>query len=561
MSRLVRLSSVSSIALALIALSGVSGRAQSPASGELLRVPWVQFVDGVQNAPVAGAVHASSADSAKAMVFVVTRQPAHGHASFADAAKEQWVYTPEPGFVGNDEFRIGVTAHGLTKEQRVVVMVNYAATRRTLYVDAVHGSDKNPGTEKRPFASIQAASDVTRPGDTVLIEDGTYNQTSPEGVVTIARSGAPGAMITYRAYPGAHPKLFAKDAWNHILITASYIRVEGLEIAGNAQNVSIDDAAKVEARFESGHGLSFGPETSFAETNGISIRPANQKAPLRERIYPRRIEIVGNNIHDVQGGGISAQWSDLVTIAGNRIHDVAIRAMYACSGISILGAQTTDAATPAYRMVVENNLVVGARTYVKWVSVKHMSDGNGIILDSNRNAQDKGEPFTGRFLVANNVVMASGGAGIQVFSTDNADVVFNTVYDNSLTPELEYGQIWAHAASNLRVENNILVAGHDAKINEAFKDNNNVIYDYNIYFGGRKPGMMGPHDIVGDPEFVNPKDGNLKLQASSPAVDSGVTGFPVARDFDGNPRVSGKGPDRGAFELQGNTRKSESAAR
>ena len=39
---------------------------------------------------------------------------------------------------------------------------------------------------------------------------------------------------------------------------------------------------------------------------------------------------------------------------------------------------------------------------------------------------------------------------------------------NSLTPGIHYGQIWVHKAPNVRVENNIAVAGEGALINQAF---------------------------------------------------------------------------------------------
>jgi hypothetical protein len=536
------------VALMAVGLAELPARASdTPTQG--FNAPAYFYTDAVQDAMVAGHIGAIP-DGAKPLSFAVAKKPSHGSVEWADTAKDSWVYTPEKGFLGNDDFVVSTTSGGSTKKTRVVVLVNYPPANRKLYVDVAKGNDKNPGTEAEPFASIQAASNVTKPGDTVFIKDGTYEQMSGEGVLVISRSGAPGAMITYRPYPGQHPKLFSKNAWNVVLITGSFIRVQGLEIVGNMPNVSIADAAKVEERFELGIDKTYGPETSFAQTNGLSIRPSDTKAPIPERIFPRHLEIVANKVHDVQGGGISAQWTDYVTVQGNSIKNSAGRAMYAASGISILGQQNTDWLDPAYKVYVQNNYIVNARTYVKWAAVKHMSDGNGIILDSNRNTLEKGEPYKGKYLVANNIVIGSGGAGIQVFATDNADVVFNTVYNNSLTPGLEYGQIWVHATSNLRIENNILVAGFDARINQFFTDNKNVVYDYNVYFGGRKPEIVGPHDVIGDPKFVSLETANLQLQPTSPAVDSGVAGFAVNRDFDGKPRPAGAGFDRGAFELQ-----------
>jgi hypothetical protein len=36
------------------------------------------------------------------------------------------------------------------------------------------GSDSNPGSEARPFRTIQKAADSVKPGDTVLVDDGVY---------------------------------------------------------------------------------------------------------------------------------------------------------------------------------------------------------------------------------------------------------------------------------------------------------------------------------------------------------------------------------------------------
>jgi hypothetical protein len=532
-----------------LGFAGTTARASQTSIHTVFSAPAYFYVDAVQESTVKGHVGATP-DAGKPLDFAVAKKPSHGSVDWPDTAKDSWVYVPEKGFIGNDDFVVSSSSGSSSRKTRIVVLVNYQPANRKLYVDVAKGNDKNPGTEAEPFASIQAASDITRPGDTVFIKDGIYLQTSGEAVVSISRSGAPGATITYRPYPGHHPILTAKTAWNHILIFGSYIRIQGLDIAGNLQNVSLADAEKVESRFELGIDKTYGPETSFAQTNGIFIRPANTKIPQPEQIFPRHIEIVANKVHDVPGGGISASQSDYVLVQGNRIQNVAGRCMYGASGISILGSQNTDDKDAPYRMFVQNNFIVNARTYVKWAAVKRMSDGNGIILDSNRNTLEKGESYKGKYLIANNIVIGSGGAGIQVYASDNADVVFNTVYNNSLTPGLEYGQIWVHATSNLRIENNILVAGFDAKINQLFADNKDVVYDYNIYFGGRKPEMVGSHDIIADPKFVSLESANLQLQPTSPAVDSGVGIFPVNKDFDGKLRPAGGGVDRGAFEFQ-----------
>src|SRR5262249_13935898 len=72
----------------------------------------------------------------------------------------------------------------------------------TFYVSPT-GSDTNPGTQDRPFRTIQKAADVVNPGYTVIVEDGVYtfsgsNQCS-KTVVCLTRGGGAGQLVTFKA--------------------------------------------------------------------------------------------------------------------------------------------------------------------------------------------------------------------------------------------------------------------------------------------------------------------------------------------------------------------------
>ena len=54
----------------------------------------------------------------------------------------------------------------------------------TYYVSASRGNDANPGSEEKPFRTIQKAADVMVAGDDCLIDDGVYRET-----VTLKKSG------------------------------------------------------------------------------------------------------------------------------------------------------------------------------------------------------------------------------------------------------------------------------------------------------------------------------------------------------------------------------------
>lgn len=85
-----------------------------------------------------------------------------------------------------------------TVEPRVLLSTYFVSTT---------GSDWAAGTLRAPFRTIQHAANLVRPGDTVLIRGGTYHET-----VTPARSGTPGAPITFAAYNGENVTIDGADA-------------------------------------------------------------------------------------------------------------------------------------------------------------------------------------------------------------------------------------------------------------------------------------------------------------------------------------------------------------
>ena len=100
------------------------------------------------------------------------------------------------------------------------------------YYVASGGSDANPGTEERPWASFQKAADTAAAGDTVFIGEGLYRER-----VLVKNAGAPGKMITFKAHPGKSVVLdgTGKDGWWGVLSIQGqdYIRLEGIEIRNN----------------------------------------------------------------------------------------------------------------------------------------------------------------------------------------------------------------------------------------------------------------------------------------------------------------------------------------
>ncbi|MBC8040498.1 MAG: hypothetical protein H7Y06_08150, partial [Opitutaceae bacterium] len=135
---------------------------------------------------------------------------------------------------------------------------NLSYTAPSFYVSPT-GSDSADGrTAATAFATPQHAANVSRPGDVILLMDGTYvSPGHPDisdvpadtinsplwrpwwvektgGNVTIKNSGTPAAWIVLRAHPGHRPVLFNAEGWHGVRfgLTAAYVEVRGLKIQG-----------------------------------------------------------------------------------------------------------------------------------------------------------------------------------------------------------------------------------------------------------------------------------------------------------------------------------------
>ncbi|MFO8006968.1 MAG: right-handed parallel beta-helix repeat-containing protein, partial [Candidatus Brocadiia bacterium] len=221
------------------------------------------------------------------------------------------------------------------------------------------GSDENPGTFERPFASLERAAEVAGAGDTVFVRGGLY---SVERRVEIQGSGEPDRWLTFTAYPGETPVLdgmasrLDRNAQTHGhgydhdsgLISAfgdcSYVRIAGLHVR-RSRRAAI-------GLFGPGRGVrATGHEVLFCTTYrtwamGINIKQSDhvrvignrivrphdhtmfygyaQNRPLAAGAPPQEAIDLSRNTHfevafnEVYGGGKEA--IDCISVTNGRIH-------------------------------------------------------------------------------------------------------------------------------------------------------------------------------------------------------------------------------------------------
>jgi len=393
--------------------------------------------------------------------------------------------------------------------------------------------DANNGlSPEKPFRSIQRAADLTKPGDTVFIMNGTYTKDEPSSnILTIDRSGKEEAWITYQAYPGHSPKLNSKN-WNAIKVDgASYITIDGLTLIGNTDNIKLEYALSQKENKNN-------PATSG---NGIFIcQKGDQK--------PHHVTVSHCKVYKFPGGGIATSHADYITIEDNEVYENAFYSPYANSGISMYQNWNSDINT-GYKMIIRRNISHNNQNLVPFFAGGEITDGNGIIIDDLRNTQNNSKlgPYKGRTLVENNIVYCNGGRGIHIYTSDCVDIVNNTCYLNSQHPKIKEGEICVMKSGDVKVFNNIMYASKGKPAN-SIQNAESTVFDYNLTFNGTFTGSQLHNIIDKDPLFMDGLKFDFKLQSRSPAVNAGTNSLRVTRDMLGIQRPQGTAVDIGALE-------------
>lgn len=435
---------------------------------------------------------------------------------------------------------------------------DYAVTGDVWYISP-SGSDDNdgasPGTPVKTFDKVLSLIDA---GDQVRIMPGTFKSNWDDILkIDSEKSGTAGNYISFVAHNPASRPVFhitGKAAWNAINCNASYIVFDGIEVKGDNDKLALSDAEDFADACWAAGKVSDWNTAALYNANGISIGGTGTKSS-----GPHHIVIRNCVVHDLPGAGIAAIQADYITVENNEVYNCAWLTFYACSGISFLNPLNSDGET-GYKMIVRGNKVSNCYTGVKWIrfgSSYDYSDGNGIIIDTNKTPDStsgsvtngQGE-YTGRTLVENNVSFYNGGSGIHTYKANHVDIVGNTAYYNGRMYNGSYGEIWGNQSDDVHIWNNIMCGGRDAASSMCNLGDSDVVYTNNIYWQGTVT-HTGTGDIVADPLFVNASTdrtvADFHLSAGSPAIGHGASlSYSPSRDHDG--KLRGGSFDCGAYQ-------------
>ncbi|MEU2339519.1 PKD domain-containing protein [Streptomyces sp. NPDC013172] len=231
---------------------------------------------------------------------------------------------------------------------------------RTLYVDdeSLTCTDSGPGTESRPFCSVQTAADVVEPGDTVRIL-GDYSMSPHPATVILTRSGTSDKPITFSgaplssrlktvlATPASAPALTLKGVHDvrvesltfrdehHsdvVAVTGSdHVTLDQLTVENTAPTVPVT-------------GTAIGVDGTSSDVT-VSRNTLNPSTAYGVRVQPgaARITVTSNLIFMEQQGGIAVSGAADTDVTGNTVFAPCT------TGISLDGGSSG---------VVENNVAI-----------------------------------------------------------------------------------------------------------------------------------------------------------------------------------------------------------
>ncbi len=413
------------------------------------------------------------------------------------------------------------------------------AAGNTYYV-AKDGANSNPGTEARPWLTVQYAATKLVAGDTVYVKNGIYSEyvwiTALEGI----RGGTAGNPITLKAYPG-HRAIIDGTGLPHpggyiglVSISVPYTNLDGFEIRNNAaySGVYVADTHDVTLSNLDIHnvfweGIQVGSSSNvLIDRVQVYDSVASGKNESISIIASTHFEIKNSTIHDNKKEGINCKNGS----SNGLIHDNDI------SNIPSDGIYLETTGIPQSNISIYGNRI--------------RNSGIGIALGSELEprAPQTGISIYNNFFTGNDRgLVAYPMDFIKTFSVTN-----NTFYHNG------YAEIAVYDPAQYQVDcvirNNIIVP-NPGKANAgiiAVQGPAGITIDHNLFFNpeGHNPeDVFGTDYIQADPLLINALAGP-GIASYSPAVDAGSPTSAPATDYLWTTRPQGTAYDIGAYEFR-----------
>lgn len=426
----------------------------------------------------------------------------------------------------------------------VLTLVSGCASSRlpvlpTTYYIATNGNDSNAGTEAMPWKTLQKAINTVNGGDVVYLRAGTYAAPTIKYLNPV-----PEQWITFRPYQDEkvtiNTSLTASRQGSLKIVDSSYLIFEGLEITDMSYDRSLSPCDVTKGRCAEPDGRV-----------GIHLVPTDEFATKVHHLIFRNNEIHHNGRHGIMGGAADTQ------LLNNRIHN---------NGYAIVGGAGYGTYIHGTRWIVRGNEIhhnTGVNLRIanipeKFHAIDWIIEQNLIYNQQGPCWHSSGRPIEGLSVALygmdggifrNNIVYGGYGTGVWSRSMSSRPTLIynNTIYNNG-----DYGLLLSGtsiATNNIIYKNAQHNSNYELIVTEKSTAKNNIVGGSPRLILTQGSGTESDNFRNMDPLFVDPAGGDFHLQASSPALDKGLTLSQVPGDYAGVTRPFGTAYDIGAFEF------------
>ncbi len=380
-------------------------------------------------------------------------------------------------------------------------------------------ADTNPGTEEKPFKTVERTADVAKPGDTVYVMAGKYDER-----VSVKTSGTEGKPIAFVAKPRHSAAVRGFD------LGASYVRVEGFEITAD------NPATAVQLRDSHCDILDNYIHNMMVAVNG-SVGKPSPDGKTRDYSAVAHNRIAYNKVYHCEYGFILGGEDWLVEnnevsrlfmyASGNKYDDCdysrffgkgciqrynyyhgSTREEIKTAHVDCLQTFTNNGEI-AMDLLFEHNTCFDFHQMCMVESAPHLGSVRGWTLRHN--------------IISPNSPNLRGGWGPDIIQTIDVTI------ENCTISTVNWAAIGLRGKESTGglIRNNILCEAQRAVIDgdRDFSAANPVI-EYNLTF--KTASLAGGTNANGkDPLFVDPSKRDFRLRKGSPAVGSGKSGVTI----------------------------------
>jgi hypothetical protein len=383
-----------------------------------------------------------------------------------------------------------------------------------IYYVSPTGSDGNSGSQNDPWASVEYAARKGKPGDTIFVRGGTYQEGEVWLRAKFGHGGAQGKLLTIKAYPNEIP-IFVNNR-RPFIIECDYIRIEGLHFK-NGKSIGVEgNTVQIVNNTFTGSGYGW----AAINAGGTNILLEGNKCDINGNTVGTQ----GHCYYITNGSNITIRNNVARGMTGYGIH---------------VFDQRRSGDPPDFERLIKNVVIEGN-------VLSHSEQRSGIVLSAYDHARIED------VIVRNNVAFDNPDSGIFIPGiVSNVKVYNNTLFGNRETALLIYGK--AGDVTNVEIKNNIFdLSKSDPNAWHVFNKNknNSFVLQNNLYWPKpvRLNKLSDSSPVIGDPHFVNSREKDFHLLPGSAAIDKGIPLSDVSYDKDGIKRPQGAAPDLGAFE-------------